>query len=331
MYGASRAPTNGMQKMQHGKLVAALFAILLVGVASPMFIQRGHADDNSEQITANGYIIRSYYDPYLQRTVDVVKAGSTLTFTLTFIASSQVFQRNMSMGIKFDWMGNYQNSSMANPAATYSVFANQIAYITLNVTIPNLTGQYSGLNLVTHNWQIQVWNGPANSAWSNGCGFDNFFPPYLACRSFFNSNPLAIYNSAQQSGINARIQANAEISALSSSLHSVLQAPPGSSNAIALLAAASTEMTLGDNAYSTGDFNGANTHYQNSLNDANAAQSSLATTGGGTDTATLSSILIQAVAILFGGIGALLVGFAGFKYLRGRSKAFGYTPSSSPK
>ncbi|HEX4921654.1 MAG TPA: hypothetical protein VFV92_13050, partial [Candidatus Bathyarchaeia archaeon] len=217
-------------------------------------------------------------------------------------------------------------------SSTYTVFANQIVYLTLNATIPSLTGQYAGLNLVRHSWQIQVWDGPANSAWSNGCNFDDFFAPYLACRSFFNGNSLAIYSNTQASGIQARSQANVEISALSNSLHSVLQSPPGSSNAVALLAAASTQMSLGDNAYATGDFNDANNDYQNSLNDANAAQSSLATTGGGTDTATLSSIWIQAVAILFGGIGALLVGFAGFKYLRSRAKAFtSYSPASSPK
>ncbi len=99
-----------------------------------------------------------------------------------------------------------------------------------------------------------------------------------------------------------------------------------------MLAQAQTQLSLGNTAYSTGDFNDAQTDYQNALNDANAAQSSLATTGGGTDTATLTSIWIQAVAILFGGIGALLVGVAGFKYLRGRARMFStYTPASAPK
>jgi hypothetical protein len=317
--------------MQSRKLVAVLLGILIVGISTPALIPRGHADDTSMSLSSTGYVMKSVYDPYLGATVDAVKAGSTVSFTLAFVASSQVFQRNVSLGIKFDWMNTYQNSSMANPASTYTIFANQIAYLTLNATIPNLTGQYSGLNLVRHNWQIQVWDGPANSAWSNGCGFDDFFAPYLACRNFFNGNWLAIYSATQASGIQARSQANVEISALSTSLRSVLQAPPGSSNAVALLAAASTQLSLGDNAYATGDFNGANNDYQNSLNDANAAQSSLATTGGGTDTATLTSIWIEAVAILFGGIGALLVGFAGFKYLRSRAKTWSNTsPSYSP-
>jgi len=320
--------------MNAKKLVAILLAVLFVGIASPTLIPRGHADDTSMSLSSTGYVMKSVYDPYLGTTVDTVKAGSTLSFTLAFVASSQVFQRNVSLGIKFDWQNNYQNSSMANPSSTYTIFANQIAYLTLNVTIPSLTGQYAGLNLVRHNWQLEVWDGPANSAWSNGCGFDDFYAPYLACRTFWNSNSLAIYSSSQASGIQARSQANVEINALSTTLRSVLQAPPGSSNAVALLAAATTQLSLGDNAYATGDFNDANTNYQNSLNDANAAQSSLATTGGGTDTATLTSIWIEAVAILFGGIGALLVGIAGFKFLRSRSRTTSgpsYSPTSMPK
>jgi hypothetical protein len=326
--------------MQNRKIVAAMLAILLIGIAAPIAVPKGHADDTSENMQTSGYVIKEssvsggYRDMYLNSYVDAIKAGSVLTFTLIFQASPTVFARNISMGVKFDWMSNYQNSSMANPQNTYTVFANQIAIITLNYTIPNLTGQYAELNQETHSWQVQVWDGPANSLWNNGCGFDDFGPPYLACRSFFSSNPLAIYSSAQASGMLNRIQANSEISALSASLRSVLQAPPGSSNAVALLAQASTQLSLGDTAYSTGDFSDAQTDYQNALNDANAAQSSLATTGGGTDTATLTSIWIQAVAILFGGIGALLVGFAGFKYLRARSRTISgstYTPASAPR
>ncbi|OLD40093.1 MAG: hypothetical protein AUI21_05300 [Nitrospirae bacterium 13_1_40CM_2_62_10] len=91
-------------------------------------------------------------------------------------------------------------------------------------------------------------------------------------------------------------------------------------------------MALANNAYALGDFSTAQTDYQNALNDANAAQSSLSTIGGGTDAATFTSIWIEAVAVLFGGIGALLVGFAGFKYLRVRTRASaGYAPSTAPK
>jgi hypothetical protein len=329
-----------LQVVQHRKFAAAILAILIVAIVAPISIPKGHADDTSENLQTSGYVIKEssvsggFRDIYLNSYVDAIKAGSVMTFTLIFQASPVVFQRNVSMGVKFDWMSNFQNSSMASPQNTFTIFANQIVIITLSYTIPDLTGQYADLNLETHSWTVQVWDGPANSVWTNGCGFDDVGAPYLACRSFFNSNPLAIYSSAQASGMLNRLEANNEITALSASLRSVLQAPPGSSNAVAMLAAASTQMALGDTAYSTGDFSDAQTDYQNSLNDANAAQSSLATTGGGTDTATLSSIWIQAIAILFGGIGALLVGFAGFKYLRARSKTISgstYTPVSTPR
>jgi hypothetical protein len=326
--------------VQHRKSAATILAVLLVAIVAPVAIPRVHADDTSENMQTSGYIIKEssvsggFRDIYLNSYVDAIKAGSALTFTLIFQASPTVFQRNVSMGVKFDWMSNFQNSTMASPQNTYTVFANQIAIITLNFTIPNLTGQYADLNLENHSWTVQVWDGPANSVWANGCGFDDFGAPYLACRSFFNSNPLAIYSSAQANGMLSRLQANSEITALSGSLKNVLQAPPGSSNAVAMLAAASTQLALGDTAYSTGDFSGAQTDYQNALNDANAAQSSLSITGGGTDTANLTSILVETVAILFAGIGALLVGFAGFKYLRARTKTLSgstYTTSSAPK
>lgn len=327
--------------MHTRKLAAAILAILAIGIIAPAAIPRGHADDSSESIVSTGYAIRGYNDPYLGTTVDALKAGSVLAITVGFHADNQNMQRNVSLGIKFDWMNSYQNSSMANWQAPYSVFANQWAYLTLNFTVPNLTGQYSGLSLTPHNWKVQVWNGPLNKAWNLGCGtgytseyYNYTVYPYKyegSCHEF-DDYSVAVYSSQQSGAVNAKIQANAEITTLSASLRSVLQAPPGSSNAIAQLAAANVQITLGDQAYSNGDFNGANSDYQNALNDANAAQASLATTGGGTDTATLTSIWIQAVAILFGGIGALLVGFAGFKYLRGRTRMMsGYTPATSPK
>ncbi len=310
--------------MNRRKILAAVFALLLVGIVALTSIPRGHADHNNVTISSTGYVVKQYYDPFLGRTVDAVKAGSTLSFTVVFYASSAVFQRNMSLGIKFDWMSTYQNSSMATPQTPYSVFANQIAYLTLNYTVPSLTGQYAGLNLGTHSWEIQVWDTQSGQTPGPFCFFDNGFQ---SCRAFFNNWPVAIYSTTQASGVQAKQQASAEISSLSSSLRSVLQAPPGSSQAVALLAQASAQMSLGDTAYQNGDFNTANTDYQNALNNANAAQSSLSFTGGGTDTATLTSTWITAAAILMGGIAAILVGFAGFKYLRARSKGLStYTP-----
>jgi hypothetical protein len=319
--------------MRHRKFAAAILAILLVAIVAPMAVPRGHADDTSVTLSSTGYVIRSYSDPFFvaeqcRCTVDAVKAGSVFTITVVFVANSVVFQRNMSLGIKFDWMNTFQNSSMANPQNQYTVFANQVATLTLNYTIPALTGQYATLNTVLHSWTVEVWDSASGQTWQNGCPVDT---GTTSCHEFPSSNPVAIYSSQQASGVLARQQANAEITAMKSSLDSVLQAPPGSSNAVALLAQASAQLSQGDTAYATGDFSDAQTDYQNALNNANSAQSSLATTGGGTDTATLSSIWIESIAILFGGIGALLVGIAGFKFLRARSKmtvSSTYTPSA---
>jgi hypothetical protein len=315
--------------MQHQKLAAAILAVLLVAVIAPMAVPRGHADYTSETLTSTGYVIRSYSDPFLAHTVDALKAGTVFAVTVVFVADAGVYQRNMSLGIKFDWMNTFQNSSMANPQSQYSVFANQVAYLTLNFTMPDLTGQYANLNLVTHSWIVEVWDTPSGQTWTNpAC---NVVIGDTSCHEFTNNNPVAIYSSQQATGVLARQQANAEITAMKNALDSVLQAPPGSSNAVALLAQASAQLSQGDTAYGTGDFSDAQTDYQNALNNANSAQASLATTGGGTDTATLSSIWIQSVAILFGGIGALLVCIAGYKYLRARSKmatVSTYTPSA---
>lgn len=317
----------------------------MLAIVAPMSIPRGHADDQSESIVSSGYVIKGYVDPYLgSNTVfDAIQAGSTLRIVVPFHADTQPIVRNMSLGIKFDWMTSFQNSTMASPQNPYQVFANQWVYLSINYTIPNLTGAYSGLNLSPHSWKVQVWDYQSGSMYGSnlGCGvgytYDNevwtgtYYKTINSCHEF-DDYSVAIYSSQQSSAVLAKQQANTEISVLGNAFAFVSNLPPGSSSALAQLAAAKVQIGLGDTAYANGDFPTAQTDYQNALNDANAAQSSLATTGGGTDTATLTSIWVDAVAILFGGIGALLIGFAGFKYLRGRTKSLStYTPPIAPR
>src|SRR5213592_2820018 len=172
-----------------------------------------------------------------------------------------------------------------------------------------------------------------------GCSDYNYAPPYVQpmCRRFssngypYTYHSLAVYSGAQAGSYNSKLQASAMINSLNSVLGSTITPAPGTSSALAMLAQANTQMSLANNAYSLGDFTTAQTDYQNALNDANAAQSSLATIGGGTDTATFTSIWLESVAILLGGIGAILVGFAGFKYLRGTTKALPSFAPSAPK
>lgn len=313
-----------------------MLAVLLLGMAAPLGVQRAHGDDSTETLNITGLLARGTYDNYLSSTVDAIQAGNTMTFNVIFTANSFVYQRNLTMGVKFDWMTNYQNTS------TYlAVYAGQTLTVTLAYQIPALAGQYAGLNLQAHTWTLELWDMGTSATWSvdNGCVDFNNAPPNVTpmCRSFssngfpFTYHNLAVYSSAQASSYNSKLQASAIITSLNSVLGSTITPAPGTSSALASLAEANTQMSLANNAYTLGDFNTAQTDYQNALNDANAAQSSLATIGGGTDTATFTSIWLESVAVLLGGIGAILVGFAGFKYLRGKTRALpGYT-TAAPK
>lgn len=297
-----------------------------------MSVQRAHGDDTSETLNITGLLARGTYDSYLANTVDAIQAGNTMTFNVIFTANSYVYQRNLTLGVKFDWMTNYQNTTTDT-----AVYAGQTLTVSLPYTIPALAGQYSALNLQTHTWILQLWDMAEGATWNanNGCFDFNQAPPNVQpmCRSFTSSNypyhVLAVYSSAQANSYNSKLQASAIMTSLNNVLGSTNQPAPGTSAALASLAQANTQMSLANNAYSLGDFNTAQTDYQNALNDANAAQSSLATIGGGTDTATFTSIWLDSVGILLGGIAAILVGFAGFKYLRGKTRSLpSYTPST---
>jgi len=315
-------------------LLVPLFAVLLVGIAVPLSVPRAHGDDTNETLNITGLVARDTYDSYLGTYVDAVQAGNTLNFNVIFTANSYVYQRNLTMGVKFDWMTNFQNTTTDT-----AVYAGQTLTVTLPYTIPALTGQYSAVNLQTHTWTLELWDMAQGATWSQNayCYDYNYSPPNVAamCHSFSSNNypyhALAVYSSAQSSSYNAKLQASAIITSLNNVLGSTISPAPGTSSALASLAQANTQMSLANNAYALGDFTTAQTDYQNALNDANAAQSSLATIGGGTDTATFTSIWLDSVAILLGGIGAILVGFAGFNYLRGKTKALTSFAPSAPK
>jgi hypothetical protein len=317
--------------MQRRKIFVPILAILLVGIFTPAIsIPKAHADDQSASLSISGYLARNYNDGFIGCCYDVVQSGNALTFNVVFTAGTQNYERNLTLGIKYDWMNNYVNSSQI------SVFGGQTITVSLQYTMPALTGANANLNQVPHSWILELWDMPQGGTWSalSGCfDWNYFYPPFgSSCHSWSSSWPyrsIGIYNSAQAGSYNAKLQAGAIIGAMGSLLSSN-SPPPGTSSAIALLAKASTEYNLGNSAYANGDFATAQTDYQNAQNDANAAQQSLQTVGGGTDTSTLTSIWIDSVAILFGGIGALLVGFAGFKFLRTKTRGLpSYTPAST--
>ncbi len=318
-----------MQVVQRRKSLIALAAILLGVIAVvPVSIPRAHADDSSEKLYLTGFTLRNVQDPYFNTQVDAIQIGSSLTFTLDFVAANYGnFQRNITMGVKFDWMNNFYNTSTPVPVAM-----NQEAIITLSYAIPNTPT----LTTTLHSWVVEVWDLNAGTTWTNTSCYDT---GTTSCRTFYNYdlvnpdyNQIAVYSSTQANAMETAQQANAEILALSTILGATKNPPAGSSAAVADLAQAATQYELATNSYQTGNFNTAQTEYQASLNDANAAQSSLSTEGGGTDAATMTSIWLSGVAVIMGGIGALLLGFGGFRYLRGKTRALNsYTPSSTPK
>jgi len=318
--------------VQNRKFFIPILAVLLVGVAVPLSVPKAHGDDSTTTLTISGFLARNYNDGYLGCCEDTVQAGNTLTFNVVFTANSYVYQRNITVGIKFDWMTNFQNTTTDT-----AVFAGQTVTVSLPFTVPVLSGQYTNLNQASHTWTLQVWDMAQGATWSTStfCTDPNSFmaPFQPSCKQFssfnFGFHSVAVYSSAQANCYSNKLQANAILTSLASAFGSTITPVPGTSAALASYSQANTQMALGNNAYSTGDFSTAQTDYQNALNDANAAQSSLATIGGGTDTATFTGILLDSVAILLAGIGAILVGFAGFKYLRGKTRALpSYTPAT---
>src|SRR5207249_10027401 len=111
-------------------------------VAVPISVPNARRDDTgSPSLTCTGYLTRGYSDPYLTTAVDAIQARNTLTFIVLFTANSFVYQRNLTLGVKFDWMTNYQNTT-----SDIAVFAGQTVTVSLSYTIPVLAGQYPNLN-----------------------------------------------------------------------------------------------------------------------------------------------------------------------------------------
>src|SRR5205809_7345422 len=137
--------------VQHRKFLIPILAVLLIGVAVPLSTPRAHGDDTNETLNITGLVARGTYDSYLASTVDAIQAGNTLNFNVIFTANSYVYQRNLTMGVKFDWMTNFQNTT-----SDTAVYAGQTITVTLAYTIPALTGQHSALNLHVHSWTLEL-------------------------------------------------------------------------------------------------------------------------------------------------------------------------------
>jgi hypothetical protein len=289
--------------MQRRKIVIASLSLLIVGLALPAInVPQAHAFmTNSISVTVGG-ILRNAQDPSTGF-VNAAQAASTINVNVAIMASgfTPTYQRNVTFGFKGDWMNNYQNVS---GSSTTPLQSNQVGSGTISVAIPS-TG--TGPGTPAHTWAITVWDGPANTLIGVSCTGAAEKTP--ACVTFNNAGPaLTFYTSDQFNALQNRQQVTTT-SGFSTS---------GNPTAAGQVAQANTELTLGDNAWKNGDYAGAKGHYQNSLNDLNAAEQSLVNLGGSSANASIVQALLQGAGYAMFGLGGLLAGIAGFLYLRRR-------------
>ncbi len=304
--------------MRHKKL-ASLVAIVILGIAAPFVsiprVQAFHSD-----VTATLTGVQRYSDPVLG-TVDAAKEGSMVTFDVKIVADSTVGaatgQRNITVGAKFDWMPNYVNASNANPTSTLSLMPKQYVTVTVSITLPTISGQYTGYNLYTHTWDVKVWSGAANSAVGPSIDCTHTGGSIAGCVQRTQPVNFAIYSAAQADGMAARNEASLKAGSLSSVLNGLTELPAGASKAVADVSAATAEISLGDQSYRGGDLNAAKTHYTNALNSANSAMSAL----NGGDAAGYTNVLLSGIGWLLAGVGVFIAGFGAFWHLRKKPKA----------
>jgi hypothetical protein len=316
--------------MQRRKIVILCLSLLLASLTvSGLNISRAHAFlATTPTVTLTGLTVHGFSDPLTGTKVDAIAAGATLTVNAYITAStgaSAQYQRNVTIGFKGDWMNSYQNATSASPTSTLSLTAGQTATVSIAVVMPSTGGT------VAHSWFVSIWDGSANSLNPATCGFASNgekTPPQCWTISFDTAfyNQLAIYTGDQLSAAQANVQEENAITAVQAQLTAIVggsvhQNPAGSTAAAGQLAQANNEDSLGDQAWQNGDYSGAKTHYQNALNDANAAAASLTGQGGGQDNANLVNVLLGGVGIALIGIGALFAGLGSMFYLRKKSKA----------
>jgi hypothetical protein len=311
--------------MQRKKILIACLSVLLVLALPIASTPRAHAfTTTTPAVTVSGLSVSGFTDPLTGTTVSGIATGGTLTVSVYMVASNVVYQRNVTVGFKGDWMSTYQNASNASPSNTLSMAAGATATVTIPVVMPTTGG------IVPHAWSVAVWDGASNSLNAAACFSGNNPEKTAACNSITNGSagysPLAIYTGDQLSAAQANVQEEILIAAVNTQLGIITGGfahnnPPGSTAAAGQIAQATAEDLQGDQAWSNGDYSGAKTHYQSALNDANAAASALTGQGGGADSANLVNVLLGGTGIALIGIGALFAGLGAFFYLRKKPKA----------
>ncbi len=311
--------------MQRKISVVCLSLMIAVLATATVGMPKAHAFTSSITVSLSGLGVSGFADPTTGVTVNGIGAGSTLTVTVAIVANSftPAYQRNVTVGFKGDWMNQYQNATNASPGSTLALSSNQQGTATISVTMPTTGG------LTDHTWNVAVWDGAANSLNGATCNIgNNPNGPVAACDLIpytdAGYSQLAIYTSDQLSGAQASVQAGSAISSVNSAIALVTTAslnhPPGVTAAAGQIAQANTEMSLGSQSWRNGDYGGAKSHYQNALNDANAAANSLTGQGGGVDEANLVNLILGGTGIALIGVGALLAGIGAFIYFRRKPK-----------
>jgi len=307
--------------MQRKRILVACLSLLIVGLALPATniasVPKANAFHSAYSVTLSGLGLASYFDNPLNTvgSRDIGTAGSTVNFNVVVFATSTVYQRNVTVGIKFDWMTAYQNASNAGPSNTLSLTANQQASVSVGIVLPSSSGP------IDHSWSILLGMGPQNKLIGPSCSAgDQDTATSLVCLTFTRpGHPLfQIWSADQVAAAQAKLQASTTIARVSPYVSSITSA---GTTAAGQLAQANTEITLGDTSWGTGDYAGAKTHYQNAASDANAAATSLTNLGGGSSNAGIVSTILAGTGTLLFGLGGLLAGFGGFFYLRRRPKA----------
>ncbi len=273
------------------------------------FLIGGGNPQNVVSVTLGGAL--RGFSPASGGTVDAVQASTTMPVTVTFQASSfnsPAYIRNVTVGFEGDWMTTYTNASIL------SLTTSQIGSVTISIALPSA----GGIKPV-HGWNVQLWDGPASGFVANcasGNGEDNAAGS-KSCFTISNGqagyNSLAIYTGDQFGAAQASKQAGIAILAVPSTTNQPAAAGQK--------AQAQTEAALGDQSWLNGDYSGAKTHYQNALNDANAAIATFTNLGGGSTNADIVNAILTGTGTALFGIGGLLAGIGGFFYLRRRPKA----------
>lgn len=298
--------------MQHKK-IASILAIAVLSLAVPLFtVPRANAFHSSITFPTNptgGTLFVNRFDAYHDATVDAARENSPVTFNVLIRTDSAVGQRNITVGVKFEWMTSWINASDAGPANTLEVAPDSYATATVSVTMPALTGQFVGYNLYLHEWEVRVWSGAANAPSGATCDSDGTL---TGCQTSPLRTAFAIYSNDQADGINAMEEASAKIDSLS-----IPFGFPGTAKATADRSQATAELALGDTFYDDGNFAMAKTRYQNALNLANSAINALS----GGDAATYTNVLLGGIGSFLLGVGVFIAGFGGFWYVIRRRKA----------